>query len=298
VRADKAWVSYGQWNSKRVRLVQEALIAWGRGLDTPVDMLPVFGVDGNFKDETLAAVKRFQRQSSLKFDGVVGRETLAALQKAMDDLRGSIFSLDTVGRNDFQGLIHTPPPSNSWAALNTTQDFVINQVVSDPLHKALLANHFANCPSDDQVQLVFTDPAGDAPARILKHERRHEADQLKTLNAHLVPWDAALEAIKTSGQTVRAQSPQEATERIFAGSRVRTPCELSTDIVQEWIVDNASFHSTLAGALMTQKLENQTCATLTFSIKPPTSARQVTATPRPACPSPGQALSVSRDIPV
>ncbi|MEW6212575.1 MAG: hypothetical protein AB1631_29890, partial [Acidobacteriota bacterium] len=154
-----------------------------------------------------------------------------------------------------------------------------------------------SCPPG-RVQLVFTDPAGNAPAMILKHERRHEADQLKTLKAHLVQWDAALEAIKTSGQTIRAQDPEEATERIFAGSNLRAPCELSTDIVQEWIVDNASFHSTLAGGLMTQTLESQTCTTLTFSINPPTSARQVKATNRPDCSSPGQALSVSRDIPV
>ncbi|MEW6207957.1 MAG: peptidoglycan-binding domain-containing protein, partial [Acidobacteriota bacterium] len=143
VRANLALIMYGQRNSRRVKLVQEALVAWGRGLDTPVDMLPVFGLDGIFKEETLAAVKRFQQQSSVAADVIVGPQTLSALQKAMDELHGSIFSLDTVGRNDFEGLIHTPPPSPSWTALNTTQNFVINHVVSDPLHKALLANHFA-----------------------------------------------------------------------------------------------------------------------------------------------------------
>ena len=45
--------------------LQEALIALGFEL-------PVFGVDGIFRDETKAAVEAYQRASRLTVDGVVG----------------------------------------------------------------------------------------------------------------------------------------------------------------------------------------------------------------------------------
>lgn len=299
VRARTAFVSYGQWNSRRVQLVQEALIAWGRGLEEPVQMLPAYGADGNFKDETLAAVKRFQRESpTLAADGVVGDLTLGALQKAMGELQGSVFSLDTVGDNDFQGLIHIPPPPGSWTSLLTTPISLIDNPAIEVAIKVQLANFFVTCPRGGKVRVFFVNPSGNIPALILVHEKHHEQDQLKTLKAHMVPWDSALEALKASGQRFRAATPQEATAQIFARANLRNPCELSTDIVHEWQVDNANFHSTLAGGGVKQDIENLECTTVTFSLGPPTSSRQVAPPGRPGCATPGPSLVVSREIPV
>lgn len=43
--------------------------------------LPVYGADGDFGNETLEAVKRFQRDNGLVVDGKVGVNTLAVLEK-------------------------------------------------------------------------------------------------------------------------------------------------------------------------------------------------------------------------
>ncbi len=45
--------------------------------------LPKYGADGSFGNETLAAVKAFQKDYGLTVDGMVGQVTLAALQKAI-----------------------------------------------------------------------------------------------------------------------------------------------------------------------------------------------------------------------
>ena len=52
--------------------LQEALLALGFEL-------PVFGVDGIFRDETKAAVEAYQRASRLTVDGVVGEGTITSL---------------------------------------------------------------------------------------------------------------------------------------------------------------------------------------------------------------------------
>lgn len=45
-------------------------------------MLPRFGADGDFGDETERAVKQFQRDHKITVDGVVGPQTFGALEKA------------------------------------------------------------------------------------------------------------------------------------------------------------------------------------------------------------------------
>ena len=54
--------------------VQKMLIQLGYSL-------PKFGADGDFGNETLAAVKKFQQDNGLTVDGIVGAVTLAALEK-------------------------------------------------------------------------------------------------------------------------------------------------------------------------------------------------------------------------
>ena len=48
-----------------------------------------WGVDGDFGDATEIAVKAFQARSGLEEDGIVGPKTVAAIAKALDDLRNS-----------------------------------------------------------------------------------------------------------------------------------------------------------------------------------------------------------------
>ena len=60
-----------------VRMMQQALLALGYDL-------PRYGADGDFGAETEKAVKEFQKDKGLSQDGVVGRKTWAALEKAME----------------------------------------------------------------------------------------------------------------------------------------------------------------------------------------------------------------------
>ncbi len=101
-----------------MQLVQEALIAWGKGLDQPVIMLPKFGADKDYRGETKSAVIFFgEKHPSLSVDGIVGDKTLGALQQEMSQLTGSVFTIQSVGVNDYTGLIHTPPPSAKWTPI-------------------------------------------------------------------------------------------------------------------------------------------------------------------------------------
>lgn len=59
-----------------VRWVQWELKKW------KADCLPKYGIDGDFGNETLKAVKEFQRAHALDPDGIVGKLTRAALKNA------------------------------------------------------------------------------------------------------------------------------------------------------------------------------------------------------------------------
>lgn len=67
--AVSAYSSYGSRGTE-VRLIQQRLKNWGYYKGS---------VDGIFGSATLSAVKSFQRKNGLKVDGIVGKQTLAAL---------------------------------------------------------------------------------------------------------------------------------------------------------------------------------------------------------------------------
>ena len=61
-----------------VRALQETLITLGYEL-------PRYGADGDYGDETVAAVKAFQTKTGLSADGIYGAQTHAALMAAADN---------------------------------------------------------------------------------------------------------------------------------------------------------------------------------------------------------------------
>lgn len=70
-----------QWaRGESVAVLQQALVDLGFAMPQSTGQgkrLP----DGIFGNETLATVKQFQRVNGLKVDGVVGRQTLAVLER-------------------------------------------------------------------------------------------------------------------------------------------------------------------------------------------------------------------------
>lgn len=61
-----------------VKELQKRLIAKGY-------KMPKYGADGEFGDETEKAVKEFQRDNNLTVDGIVGKQTYAALEPETED---------------------------------------------------------------------------------------------------------------------------------------------------------------------------------------------------------------------
>lgn len=65
--------------SEDVKMLQNYLITLGYSL-------PVYGADGNFGNETLAAVKKFQKDNGLEVDGIVGPKTWGMIYKLMAEV--------------------------------------------------------------------------------------------------------------------------------------------------------------------------------------------------------------------
>jgi len=246
VRNNLAELKFGSFG-KNVQLIQEALIAWGKGLDEPVDMLPKFGADKNFKSETKGAVESFQSEhpSLGTPDGIVGDHTLAELQREMDKLHGSIFSIDNVPNNDFRGVIHTPPPSAKWLTITVDAQSFVNHPLIPPGDRNAIISHLATCKAQ-QVILSFRD-LGGAVQGILTHERVHEKDQLKTVNNHLVPWDRDLQLTQLLNVKWRAANAQDGERQLYIMLSIPDPAQLSKNIVDEWGTDNQNFHQSAAG---------------------------------------------------
>jgi hypothetical protein len=70
---NKEVIEYGD-TGVEVRRIQQLLVDLGISL-------PIYGVDGIFKTETMNAVKKFQKRKKLDEDGRVGFKTMAALDK-------------------------------------------------------------------------------------------------------------------------------------------------------------------------------------------------------------------------
>ena len=63
--------------------------------------LGVWGADGDFGEDTLKAVKKFQSDNNLEVDGVVGSETVRAMESAIKNKKGQ----EQTGNNNSQGSV-------------------------------------------------------------------------------------------------------------------------------------------------------------------------------------------------
>jgi Putative peptidoglycan binding domain len=70
-------------NHPSVRNIQRALIALASRTSKLNYMLPDFGADGDYGDETIKAVRAFQQSNSLLVDGKVGAKTAKAIDAAL-----------------------------------------------------------------------------------------------------------------------------------------------------------------------------------------------------------------------
>jgi len=263
IRANKVELSYGSYG-KNVKLIQEALIAWGQGLDEPVPLLPKYGADKDYRGETRGAVIFFQeKHPGLAVNGIVGDLTLAALQQEMNQLTGSIFSIKTIGVNNFTGLIHIPPPSAKWTPIVTNTNAFFNNSI-DAFDQAQLAGQFAKC-NVKFVTLTYLDAGGVVPS-ILQHEKVHEKDQLKTINNHLVNWDVSLGIAQAVNFKFKATNRAEADKKLYVLLGISDPLQLSQSIMQELSRDNLKFHQSAAGQGVSTSLGLPSCTRVEFTL--------------------------------
>jgi hypothetical protein len=252
-------------SGKRVKLVQEALIAWGQGLDNPINPLPKFGADNFYGNETRDAVVLFQQEHPLlAVDGIVGDLTLGELDKEMGKLTGSVFTLTSVGHQDFGGLIHIPPASSQWTSVRTpTNAFFENKGVDDGT-KAIVASQLGKCkPEPATLLVIFRENAPIAPG-IEAHERLHQVDQVATIEKHLRSWDLQLEIARAINFRFKAKDKDDAMRQLFIRLGIPSPSQLSKNIIAEWIQGNQQRHATPAGARVKQDVSLQGCTTVVF----------------------------------
>jgi peptidoglycan hydrolase-like protein with peptidoglycan-binding domain len=269
VRANWLELAKGSTHVRAVKLVQEALVAWGRGMEDPVELLPVYGADGNFKKETKGAVEFFQsKHPGLTVDGVVGDHTLAALQKEMDQLHGKIYKLEAVGNNVFTGLIHTPPSPAQWRNVNTTPKAFDSNTSVMQVHRDMVAIHLLkNCKNVSNLLVIYKSN-GDVPASILKHEQVHEKDQLATINRHVDPWDVKLQIAKLLNFKTKAGNEKEAAAILYKNLGIPTPEKLAKNVVAEWQAGNVKFHNSPAGSAVKTGLDTPDCTRVILTFSP------------------------------
>ena len=249
-------------SGKKVKLIQEALIAWGKGLDEPVEMLPKFGSDQIYGSETKSGVEFFQEEHPfLKRDGIVGDLTLNEMQIEMDKLHGIIFTLQAAGQNDYGGVIHIPPPSKNWQQVTATADEFFDNPTIDILNKSEVAS---KCAASKKFKLSFAERESIIPS-LLKHERIHEKDQLKIIANHLIEWDKRLEIAALLKLKFKAANKEEAMKMMFVKSGADSPDVLSKKIIGAMIESNKKLHNGPENIVPISHLDIIDCGNLKFS---------------------------------
>ena len=294
VRTGKSLVRFGRAGTQ-VKLVQEALVAWGHSLSPPVNLLSVFGADGIFGSETKGAVEAFQSAPAhlLSKDGLVGEQTLQALETAMASLHVSEFTIDTVPTNDLTGTIRIPMAPAAWTAVATTRVDLISQL-------PLAGTSFGSCPSGTAIIFRIVPGPGIVPDT-LKHEQVHEADITNTVRTELGPWDSGLELLRLIQIPFRGVDAPSVSAAVFASFPGATPCDIATIIPVDWSQKNFNFHTSSSGfgTDLTNMVLGTNCRTVTFTAMNATTPGTVHP-PRTGAPCNAIVpdLAVTRQIPV
>jgi len=213
---DKALVKKGQ-EATAVRLIQQALLAWGRGKIVPKDPLPIFADDAIFGDETLTAVWTFQSEwtganAPLQVDGLVGPLTLGALEAAMADLNVSEFWCNTAPNNHITGTIHHILPPASWSAIPVMRSTLLASILAAgfPTHP------FTPCRRRDNRLTFSAQGPANLDQLVLTHEQIHEADIGTAVRNQILPWYGAVTQLVANGQRFRAVNLAAAEALIYA----------------------------------------------------------------------------------
>jgi len=294
IRTGKSLVRFGR-NGTQVKLLQEALVAWGQSLSPPVNLLSVFGADGIFRSETKGAVETFQSAPDhlLTKDGLVGNQTLQALETAMAFLNVSEFTVDTVPTNDFTGRLRTPMAPAAWTAVTTTRVDLISQL-------SLASTPFGSCPPGTAIVFRIVPSPGVVPDT-LKHEQVHEADITNTVQTELGPWDSGLELLRLIQIPFRGVDAPSVSAAVFASFPGATPCDIATIIPADWSQKNFNFHTSPSGfgTDLANMVLGPNCRTVTFTAMNATTSGTVHP-PRTGAPcnAIAPALAVTRQIPV
>lgn len=253
---DTALVKKGQ-EAKAVRLVQEALQAWGRGKAVPEDPLPKYGADAIFGDETLAAVHKFQNEwtgagAPLVVDGLVGPLTLGALEAAMADLNVSEFWLNTAPHNQITGMIRHILPPASWSTLQVMRSTLTARALAAGLH----VRSFARCRRRDKVVDFTAQGPANLDQQVLTHEQVHERDIGRAVRNHILPWHLAVSGLVASGQRFRAADVAAAEALIYAEIGLATaptggdPCSVGQALETDLVDFEFALHQLPGGSLL------------------------------------------------
>ena len=129
-KGDKVFIQKGV-NGPHVQLLQESLLAMGYAL-------PGFGADGDFGDETDAAIRQFQTDAGAGIDGVIGPETMDKFDQHDPTRPGG------VGPPKRTGPVPSPlpPPAQGCGALYSGVTFTLTNNVASGVNPAVNFHFF------------------------------------------------------------------------------------------------------------------------------------------------------------
>jgi len=107
-----------------VKRVQERLIELGYNLGK-------LGPDSVFGDDTDKAVRKFQEDQGLSVDGIVGPDTLAAMEGEDDSLPKVDYVVDTRNKHGHPRLYAPHYSPRSWAKINSVVLHQVGVTISD-----------------------------------------------------------------------------------------------------------------------------------------------------------------------
>lgn len=143
-----------------VKKVQSALLQLGH-------QLPKFGPDGDYGGETRSAVKKFQSSKTIDDDGVVGKDTLDELNKAL-------------------GGGPSPAPLPGTMPAHTASDFKIDHVDKSTKDKLFFERNKATLTAEANAEIAKLKAAAPGPVRLIGFASGEEDPALAEARAKAV----------------------------------------------------------------------------------------------------------------